>query len=162
MEEPSQEEELSRARQAALRLLARRGRSSKELSNRLKDKGFSPETIRQTIERLEELGYLDDLRLARSLARYLLETRPSGRKRLAWELAQRGFPKELIHEALEEAYQGLDERLLALEVARRRLETYRDLKPQAARRRLAGYLQRRGFATEDILSILEELFPRET
>lgn len=152
-------EELQRARQAAYRLLARRARSVSELKGKLSERRFSPSVVRLTIEYLTTLGYLDDAAFARGRARYLMENRPMGRRRLAWELAQKGVGKELAEEAVEEVWAGRSERSVALTLARRRMESYRGLPEAKAKRRLHGYLERRGFALDVIITVLRELFP---
>jgi len=50
---------------AALRLLSFRARSTFELIERLKEKGFSPAAIGPAIEHLSEAGYLNDEAFAR-------------------------------------------------------------------------------------------------
>ncbi|MEK7712781.1 MAG: RecX family transcriptional regulator, partial [Nitrospirota bacterium] len=51
----------------AYRLLSYRDRSEKELTNKLKWKGFSEEIIQQTINHLSEKGFINDTALALSL-----------------------------------------------------------------------------------------------
>lgn len=152
-------EELQRARQAAWRLLARRARSISELKDKLTERRFSSAVIRLTIEHLTSLGYLDDEAFARGRARYLMENRPMGRRRLTWELTQKGVEKALAEAAVEEAWEGRSERSVALSLAKRRLETYRGVPKVKAKRRLQGYLERRGFGLDVIIPLLRELFP---
>ena len=49
-----------RAREAALRLLSVRERSSKELADRLRDKGFPTEIVEDLVVRFSEIKLLDD------------------------------------------------------------------------------------------------------
>ena len=150
-------EELRKAREAAHRLLARRGRSVAEIKSKLAERRFSPAVIRRTVERLASVGYLDDAAFAHSHARYLMEARPMGRRRLSWELSRKGIEKGLVEEAVEEVWAGRSEREVAREVAMRRLEAYRGLDAPIVRRRLKGYLERRGFPHGDIVTILREI-----
>ena len=62
---------LGQAKQAALKKLDRRERSSGEIRVFLKSLGFSPETISQTIEELQARNYLNDERYSRALIREL-------------------------------------------------------------------------------------------
>jgi regulatory protein len=151
-------EELTKARNTAVRLLARRAHAVAELEAKLAKRRFAPSVIRQTIEHLCSLGYLDDGAFARSQARYLMEFRPMGRKRLAWELTRKGLDRSLVEKAVDEVWEGRSERSVALALAKRRLEAYRGLPLQKAKRRLKDYLGRRGFALEDIFSVLDEFF----
>ena len=150
-------EELRKARETAHRLLARRARSVAEMKSKLAERRFSPAVIRLTVERLASVGYLDDAAFARSHARYLMEARPMGRRRLSWELSRKGIEKGLVEEAVEEVWAGRSEQDVAREVAMRRLEAYSGLDAPTVRRRLKGYLDRRGFPYEDIVTILREL-----
>lgn len=146
-----------KAKDAAHRLLARRARSVAEMKSKLAERRFSPAVIRRTVERLASVGYLDDDAFVRSHARYLMEARPMGRRRLSWELSRKGIEKGLVEEAVEEVWAGRSEQDVAREVAMRRLEAYSGLDAPTVRRRLKGYLDRRGFPYEDIVTILREL-----
>lgn len=150
-------EELVKARRVALRLLARRPCSVVEVEARLAERRFPPDVIRRTVDHLISLGYLNDEAFARGRARYLMETRPMGRRRLAWELVKKGVGKELAETSAGEAFSELSEREVALEVARRRLQSYRGLPRQKAKGRLKGYLERRGFSLSDIIAVVDEL-----
>ncbi len=150
-------EELRKAREAAHRLLARRARSVAEIKSKLAERRFSPAVIRRTVERLASVGYLDDAAFARSHTRYLMEARPMGRRRLSWELSRKGIEKGLVEEAVEDVWAGRSEQEVAREVALRRLEAYRGLNETTVRRRLKGYLERRGFPYGDIAAVLREL-----
>ncbi len=156
MAEPGLEEH-RKAREAAHRLLARRGRSVAEMKSKLAERRFSPAVIHRTVERLVSVGYLDDDAFARSHARYLMEARPMGRRRLSWELSRKGIEKGLVEEAVEEVCAGRSEQEVAREVALRRLDAYRGLDALTVRRRLKGYLERRGFPHGDIVTVLREL-----
>ena len=141
-------EELRKAREAAHRHLARRAHSVAEIKSKLAERRFSPAVIRRTVERLA---------FARSHSRYLMEARPMGRRRLSWELSRKGIEKGLVEEAVEDVWAGRSEQEVAREVALRRLEAYRGLDETTVRRRLKGYLERRGFPHGDIITVLREL-----
>ncbi|MFA6056323.1 MAG: hypothetical protein WC769_13220, partial [Thermodesulfovibrionales bacterium] len=57
------------AKQYALKLLGYRGRSEKELKDRMTGKGFSDTLISSTIDHLKNLGFVNDVSLAESLKR---------------------------------------------------------------------------------------------
>lgn len=151
--------ELTRATEAALRLLAVRLRSRHELDDRLRRRDIPEEARRRVLDRLTEAGLLDDLRFARSWIQGRLAVRPSGPLRLRAELRRKGVAVEVIAQALREAPAGADEHQLALAVARTRVRRYRGDPPEVAYRRLAGVLQRRGFSATAIARALREVFP---
>lgn len=82
-----------------------------------------------------------------------------GRRRMTWELRQKGVGKGLVEEAVEEVWEGRSELEVAKDVARRRLKAYRGLDAPTIRRRLKGYLERRGFPYGDIVEVVRELTP---
>ena len=136
------------ARVKALGLLAIRERSSEELRMRLRGAGFTPETIDGVILRLQEIGYLDDLKFARD---YVAEKRRSGwgDRRVRQELMRKGVGREAIETVLaedladDEAASEQWEVLLAL--VRRRFGSEFRTDSGAAERRLAGFMARRGY-----------------
>jgi len=152
--------EVVRATEMALRLLAVRLRSRRELEERLSRRDIAPATVRAVVERLAAEGFIDDMRFARAWVRGRLALRPSGAVRLRRELLRKGITSELIEPALREAFSESDERQLALDVARARMRRYRSDPPEAAYRRLAGVLHRRGFSADAIATALREVLGR--
>lgn len=151
------------AREAALRLLAVRPRSAAELVRRLRMKGYEPEVGEEVIARLRDLGMIDDAAFAGMLVRDRVRLKPQGARRLANELRAKGVDEETAHTAIRETLEGedTDER----ELARRAAEKWRPRageEPASARRRLHGYLARRGFDTDVIREVLDEAAPGET
>jgi regulatory protein len=150
------------AREAALRLLAVRPRSAAELARRLRMKGYGPEIGEEVIGRLREMGMIDDAAFAGMLVRDRVRLRPQGARRLASELRQKGVDEETARGAIRETMEGeaTDER----ELARRAAEKWRPRpgeEPARARRRLHGFLARRGFDGEVIREVLDETLPHD-
>lgn len=151
------------AREAALRLLAVRPRSAAELARRLRMKGYEPEIGEEVIARLRDLGMIDDAAFAGTLVRDRVRLKPQGARRLANELRAKGVDDETARAAIRETMAGeqTDER----ELARRAAEKWRPRageEPARARRRLHGYLARRGFDSDVIREVLDETAPDET
>ena len=138
----------------ALASLARRSYTTRELRQRL-TKQFQPDEIDPAIERLTELGYLDDSRWATEF----VEARRHrfGGRRLRQELARHGVARETV----EVATGDLDDAPAAITVARRRLPALRRLDPEQRKRRLYGYLQRRGFGHDATQRALVEVLDAE-
>ena len=146
---------------AALYCLAYRPRSRAELLRHLRRKGHSEEPVCAAIRRCEELGYIDDGAFALSFVRDRIRLRPSGRRRLRSELGARGVGIEDADTAIEEAFRefGISELDLLHRSATRRARALQSAERSGARRRLTGYLLRRGFAGADVRSIVNELLP---
>ncbi|MCL5038880.1 MAG: recombination regulator RecX [Firmicutes bacterium] len=141
----------------ALRLLGYRGRSKKELSDRLKRRGFPEDLTSGVISRLEELGLLDDATYARRWIQSRAELRPSGRHLLAWELEQKGIDSALVRAQMDEELPLEREEELALALARKRLMQLKGVEKKRAWGKLANFLSRRGFDWEVIQLVLNRL-----
>lgn len=98
----------------------------------------------QIINRMIDLGYLDDLRLAEQLVAGSLSRKGLGRGGMSRELRKRGLEDSVIQEALGEPDRD-EEFDRALDLARERASRLRGLDYETAQRRLYGYLARRGF-----------------
>ncbi len=142
------------ARDYALRLLAIRPRSVRELTDRLKRKGFESQAVNTVIADLSELGLLDDAKFARDWAESRMTFRPMGPDRLRAELLAKGVERETIDTILSIYSDEKRAKDAALSLAHKKMKTLRGLEPQIARRRLAGFLGRRGFAPPIIADVL--------
>jgi regulatory protein len=152
---------LAEALGAALSCLAYRPRSRTELQRHLRRKGHAEGPAQTAIGRCEELGYIDDRAFALSFVRDRIRFRPSGRRRLMSELRARGVGAADADAALEEAFRefAVSELDLLRQSAVRRARALRSVERSAARRRLFGYLLRRGFAGADVRLVVDELLP---
>jgi len=127
----------------AMKLLARRDHSVRELQQKLKPY-YPAHDIDNVIERCLQENWLNDVRFAESYIR----SRSSsgyGPLRIALELQQKGVEKETIRLALREA--KIDWQTLLLRLLERRQPIPDDL---AARYKLQNVLQRRGFPLDSI------------
>jgi regulatory protein len=145
--------------EAAIALLAMRAYSTHELTQRLRRRGYGPEEIAAVVARLTAARYLDDAEYARAWARSRARRLSLGPARLARELRARGVDPAHIAEALAESSAEDDPGSLAEAAAARRLKGLQDVPAEVARRRLAAYLARRGFAAGIILRVCRRHFP---
>lgn len=150
---------LEQAHEIALRFLSYRPRSEREVADYLRRKGFDARTVEAELERLRRVGLVDDRAFARFWVENRTAFRPRSRRALQAELRRKGVPLPIIREVLQEA--SPDERALALRLAHERARRLRGLDPPTFRRRLAGYLIRRGFDGELVLEILRTLEEEE-
>jgi regulatory protein len=130
-----------------------RERTAAEVEAKLARSGFEPEQVRDTIEKLRALGYVDDARYARLFVadKRLLEA--WGSERIGRELARRGIERDLIGTALEQkaGEEGELERAVAL-IQRRWKCPPRD---RRERDRALGVLLRKGYDSTLALEALE-------
>lgn len=146
--------ELKRAKNAAYRLLAARSRSKHELEQKLEQRGFSRDIISNVIVCLHHLGYLDDLMFAAQWAASRVRNKNYGRRRIEQELHRKGISRETACEALASAVSPEDERSAANKAAEKKLRTMHGLDSAAKKRRLAGFLERKGFSAEIVRDVL--------
>ena len=88
--------------EVAARFLGTRPRTRWELERRLRRAGVEEGVMESTIERLADLGYLDDAAFARWWGEQRDRHNPRGRRMVEAELRQRGVPREVIEEYREE------------------------------------------------------------
>lgn len=129
----------------ALRLLQRRLRSRAELDASLRRHGLTRSQITAVLADLERRGWIDDTRFARLWIEDRMTLRPRGPRALRAELRARGVAGDVIEAAVNDLISPQREDGAALVQAARRVERLRGLPRDVARRRLVGWLQRRGF-----------------
>jgi regulatory protein len=151
-----------RVRDAALNLISYRARTRAELRRRLWQKGFRPARIDPCLDWLEERGFIDDQAVAAAFVRDRLRHRPRGKTALSSELRTKGVDGDLASRTIEEVFEAEETSDVALArevggkwVARQPASLLEalaseDRSPEKdkARRRLIGYLKRRGFGGE--------------
>ncbi len=159
-----QTEELTATRASALRLLAHRARSVREMRDRLKQKGFSEEDIRRVVADLEIAGLLDDSRFARMFVRDQITLRPSGKTVLRQKLNRLGINRAIADEAIAEVLSNAPEEQGAEQTARKYLSSRLKAGTEMVviRRRLTGFLTRRGYPWDVIKPLLDKLLPDQS
>src|ERR671916_1302019 len=135
----------------ALTFLGYRARSEKEVRDRLRRYGYGEETVENVIERLKELGYLDDEDFARLVVRE--KARRYGPRRLSAELRRSGVDAEIAREVVDEEFAGRSELEEARSVAAQR---YNRGGSYAEARRVYGFLVRRGYSSEVCAEVARE------
>jgi regulatory protein len=143
----------------ALNMLAFRARSSSELARSLQRKGEERPHVDWALARLEEQGLLDDAAFARSFARSKVVDGKQSRRRVQQDLARKGVSRRLTDAAIDTVFEeeAVDQRAIVEEAARKKLRTLAGLEPAVQRRRLYGFLARRGYEIDDIRSVLSAI-----
>ncbi|MGW0175178.1 recombination regulator RecX [Rhodococcus sp. NPDC003322] len=148
-------EQEAQAKDLCLRLLTDRARSRAELSKKLTDKGFDAEVIVRVLDRLTEVGLVDDAAFASQWVHSRHTYSGKGRRALAMELRTKGVAPDVAAVALDQI-DGDDERERAAELVRRKLRTAsldfevdgpggRSSERDRLVRRLVSMLARRGY-----------------
>jgi regulatory protein len=155
-------EELKRAKACALRYLSYRDRSEFEICERLNQKEFAKDIIQETIDWLTGLGYLNDERFALNWSRSRISTKKFGEYRLRRELSAKGLATEIIEQTLRIVYAESNEWDLAQACAEKKLPHLKGIDPKSKSRRLAQFLQRKGFASDIVYKTVNKLIPNKT
>ena len=149
-------EELVRAKRRALYLLADMDRTEKELYDKLKKTGYSEETVSAAMEYVKSFGYIDDVRYA---SRYIESFRDrKSRMKMTYDMTAKGVDREVIENAFRE-YPDYDETDLIRRLVEKKLRG-RDLTDPGVWQKTAAYLARRGFASGDIVKVLQSCLPQ--
>ncbi len=144
-----------RAANVSLNALTRRGMSRWELEKTLASRELEPHEIEAELARLESVGLIDDAALADTFVRTQHERKGLGRGALVGELRRRHIDQEHIEAALEQL--GDDSELeRARELATRRAPQLRSLDSATAKRRLTGFLMRKGYSSGIIRTAVDE------
>lgn len=141
----------ARAKDVCLRLLTERARSRAELDQKLTQKGYPRAVIDAVLDRLAEVGLVDDAAFAEQWVHSRHTYSGRGRRALATELRRKGIDQQTSSEALSQVSAD-DERERAAELVRKKLArtTPDDIADRDDRerlmRRLVGMLARRGYS----------------
>jgi len=145
---------------AALRFLEARPRSTAEVRRRLLTHGYRADLVEGCVERLLDLGILDDAAFARTWVESRDRARPRGERALRTELARKGIDRGLADGVLEE--REIDRPGADAEAARRVLAHHqrtlaREADPRARRNRAYALLARNGFDSETAIAAINGL-----
>ncbi len=143
------------ARAIAEAYIAHAPRTAAEVVRRLRRSGFDESVIETTVADLTRAGLINDRAFAFAWVESRSRSKGYGRVRLESELRRKGVDSHIIGEALA-AVETEREADSARAVAMRLLGSA-DIADYAVRRRLAGYLQRRGYPWETIEQVIADI-----
>ncbi|MGH3776847.1 MAG: regulatory protein RecX [Pseudonocardiaceae bacterium] len=147
------------AQKICLRLLTARPRSRAELADALHRRGIPDEVGEPMLDRLGEVGLVNDAVFAESVVHSGHRHRGLGKWGLSTELRHRGVPDEIVREAVA-TVRAEDEEQRARELVRRKLRSSTARDPSTLVRRLAGMLARKGYSEGLALRVVrDELDP---
>ena len=145
------------AKNLCLRLLTVRARTRAELEGQLTKRGYPDEVSAVVLDRLTDVGLVDDDEFAEQWVRSRHANAGKGKRALAVELRKKGVDDEVINGALADldpaAERARAEQLVRDKLRRERLADADDTK---VTRRLVGMLARRGYSQSmafDVVSV---------
>lgn len=153
-----EEDSFLKARDKAFHFIGYRPRSIEEVRTRLSREYYSLETVERVIERLIELGMLDDCKFAREFAEGRLRNRGYGPMRIRQDLRQKGISLQIIEAEISRAFEHTSPEDLAAKAAEkifRRLSRFSDT--HIRKKKLSDYLLRRGFSYDQMHLAFERM-----
>ena len=126
----------------AYRYLSYRPRSEGEMEQRLRKRGFEPEVIERTIEKLKEQDIINDYAFARFWKDAQLSHKPKSKRLIIKELIDKKVEEGIIKQVTE----GIDDERNAYTLGSNRAQTLAHLDYTSFRRRLENVLSYRGFS----------------
>ncbi len=140
-------------------MLGYRGRSERELRERLVRKGFSEDVVSRTIAYLREAGFVDDNALALELKRQAVGQKKLGYRAARSFMEKRGLPRDIVESTL-----GYDEDVEvgnARDLLEKKLKSVKNYLATKERKRLYDFLLRKGFSSSVINKALKDFEQEE-
>lgn len=128
-----------------------------EMEQRLMREGFSAKAVETAIEELIHSGHIRDRKYAENWIVRRQKSNPRGKTLLKKELVNKGIDRETAEQVVANV-ETEDEMKVALQVAKKRMKQYKQLPIHVAKRRLHGFLARRGFGSEIVRYVLDQIF----
>ncbi len=139
-----------RAKEKALWLISYRDHSKKELEDKIR-RTCDEESAHKAVERMEELGLVNDETFAKHYANKLLFSKHMSKKTAVYELARKGIDKETAERILEEIEVSPEEQIRQIIEKK-----YRNISDEKTKRRAVSALRRLGYRWDEIRSVLDE------
>ena len=140
-----------RAKEKALWLISYRSHSKKELFDKLK-RSFDEASAQKAVDRMEELGLINDEEFAKLYARKLVNGKKMSVKAAEFELYRKGIDKITAEQVLGEL--EYDPQTQIIEFITKK---YKNIQDEKIKRRAVAALQRKGYSWEEIKQAIESL-----
>lgn len=137
----------------SLKYLSFRARSTKEIRDYLYRKNFVEQTINAAIEKLVELKFLNDGEFAKLWIESRQKHKGKSKFILKNELRLKGLENDIIEPLLKEAQDDFETARILFDKKKR---TLGNLPKEEFKKKMAGFLQRKGFSWEIISNIFRE------
>ncbi len=147
-------DQVEKAKELAIRYIEYRPRSIAETRRHLLKKEYPEPVVDQVLERLEAVELLNDAAFARYWVEQRETFRPRSKIALQQELRQKGIERSLIEKAIAE----VDEFAAAKQAVEPKAYRWQTLPEPEFRKKVGGFLQRRGFGYDIVREITEALW----
>ncbi len=145
-----------RAKEKALWLLSTRDHSKRELETKIR-RTSDGDSAKKAVERMEELGLVDDEKFARRYADELINIKHLSERGAKYKLLEKGIDRDLAEKILEELSPDPREHIGIL-IEKKYL---RYLFDEKGRRKTVSALERMGYSWSDISAVMNKYFEDE-
>lgn len=152
-----QDDQYVQAKQQALSYLAHKPRTETEVRRKLRRNDTPDVVIEDVVARLYELEYLDDESYAQDYARNRFASKQYGPLRIRRELTERGIDRAIAERAVDDLFAEENPLAAARHHAEKRWPRLADEEPRRRKQKMYRYLRRRGFSSDTIYTVLDEL-----
>ena len=140
-----------RAKDKALWLISYRSHSKKELFDKLR-RDFDEASAQKAVDRMQELGLINDGEFAKAYARKLVYGKKMSLKAAELELRRKGIDNITAEQVLSDL--EYDAQTQIIEFISKK---YRNIEDEKVRRRAVAALQRKGYGWDDIKQAIESM-----
>ncbi len=154
--EPNDEKLEQRAKNVLLFQLSRSMKTRHQLATILKKREIPDDIANAVLDRFTEAQLIDDAAFARAFVNSRIAVSGKSKSVIARELKQKGVSAQDAEQALSSIDTELEDQT-AYNVAKKRYQQLSTLEPEVRRRRLMGFLMRRGFSSQLTARILRDL-----
>lgn len=147
-------EEQNKVLNHAFNILSYGQKSKKDVYTKLMRKGYEEEFILKAIEYCEDRNYINDKLYAENFIKDKTNINKYGSNRIRYDLISKGVSKDIIDEVLDLDHDEEYER--AIELAHKKMKSYKNDDKAAIYRKLGGFLQRRGYTYDVVSKVLRE------
>ena len=153
-----------RAKEKALWLISYRSHSKKELFDKLK-RSFDEASAQKAVDRMEELGLINDEEFAKLYARKLVNGKKMSVKAAEFELYRKGIDKVTAEQVLGELEYDPQTQIIEFitkydpqtQIIEFITKKYKNIDDEKIKRRAVAALQRKGYSWEEIKQAIESL-----
>lgn len=141
-----------------VKLLGRRDHARQELFTKALKKKYSREVINSVLDELEQKGYLNEEKFARKFVEDKFRLNQWGPNKIRAHLYKKNIAEPLINQAIDHVFNEQDLKDLFLHlVLKRKRRFLRESNPYKRKKKIADYLQRKGYRSNSIFKNLDEL-----
>jgi len=158
---PDIDSDVDAAREIALKRLTYAPKTKRVLTRDLVKRGVSSQVAEQVVDRMAEVGLIDDAAFAQAWVSTRHSGRGLARRALRSELRLQGVADEVASEAVE-VLSTEDEFARARQLVLRRIRATGSLGDEKQIRRLSGMLQRKGYSLGLISAVLRDVAANPT